>query len=123
MRIVGSTDLREQPGLRLIQVDKSLPCGLRSEIILFSYWTSENTENGGRDVLSSHMIDQKVVRLFSELNSLVCCWGFEHWIYSPDTQALESEMVKESKYRHVCATESPFLKCQNSCDKVLKMFD
>lgn len=90
MRIVGNADLRgEQLGLRLIQVDKSLPCGLTSEIILFSYWTPENTVSGGRDVLSPHMIDQKVVKLFSELYSLVCCWGFELWIYSPDTQALE----------------------------------
>lgn len=32
-------------------------------------------------------------------------------------------MVKGSNYRHVCVTESPFLKCQNSCDEVLKRFD
>lgn len=75
MRIVGNADLRgEQPGLRLIQVDKSLPCGLSSEIILFSYWTPENTESGGRDVLSSPVIDQKVVRLFSE-SVLWCAAG------------------------------------------------
>lgn len=89
MRIVSNADLRgEQPGLRLVQVDKSMPCELRPEIILLSYWTPENTESDGRDVLRLHVIDQKAVRL-SELHSLVCCWGFELWRYSPDTQTLE----------------------------------
>lgn len=109
MRIVGNADLRgEQPGLRLVQVDKSMPCGLRSEIILFSYWTPENTEGSGRDVLSSHVVDQKVVRL-SELHSLLCCWGFELWIYSPDTQALELRWGKKVITGMSVLLKAPFL--------------
>lgn len=121
MRIVGNADLGgEQPGLRLIEVAKSMPCGLRSEIILFSYWTPENTGSSGRDVLSSHVIDQKVARLFSELLSLVCCWGFLLWIYSPDTQALEVRWWKKVITGKSVQLRAPFLNARTLVTKFWK---